>query len=467
MNKHQQALSSTGIAESLASFVVNFDLDKVPKEVIHRAKMCLLDAFGIGLASVNFEFAQKTAAGIHAIAGDGKFPVIGMDLKLPQRDAAHLNGTLIHGLDFDDTHGEAVVHTSASAAPTMLIAGLANNASGTKALSAFIIASECAGRIGAGARGGFHEKGFHPTGVVGAFGSTLGAGYLAGLSPKQLCDAQGIVLSQASGSMQFLDDGAWTKRNHPGWASFCAQTAVSMAKHGFFGPRDPYSGRFGLYPTHTKEGRAVSLDKITGRLGDYWEMMNIAFKPYPACHMTHAFADAVLAVKREHNLSASDIKHITALVHEGEQAVICIPEANKLKPQNSYDAQFSVHYVIAATFLREKFGLAELEDSVINDREILNLCSRISFEDDPDSAYPGYFSGAIRVETARGEIIEHREQINRGATENPLSDDDIKDKFFGNATLTVSKSQAKKLLNIVLELESEDGLDALAQTLTP
>lgn len=458
--------SGKSIAEQLAKFALNFDLNNVPQEVKHRAKMCLADAFGIGLASVNFDFGKKTAAGIHAIAGDGEFPVIGMNLKLPQRDAAHLNGTLIHGLDFDDTHGEAVVHTSASAAPTMLIAGLANLASGAQALSAFIIASESAGRIGAGARGGFHEKGFHPTGVVGAFGSTFGAGYLAGLDEQQLCDAQGIVLSQAGGNMQFLDDGAWTKRNHPGWASFCAQTAVSMAKHGFFGPRDPYCGRFGLYPTHTKDGRELALNKVTAGLNERWEMMNIAFKPYPACHMTHAFADAILAVKRQHNLTAADIKHITALVHEGEQTVICVPEENKLKPQNSYDAQFSVHYVIATTFLREKFGLAELEDDVICDPEILELCSRVSFADDPESAFPGYFSGAIEVETQDGTIIKHREQINRGATENPLSDADIEDKFFGNATLTISKSQAEQLLDIVMNLDKQDNLHYLAKALT-
>ena len=465
MNKPEQNISLNA-AQTLAGFVTEFNLSAVPEEVIKRAKLCLLDAFGIGLASVNYEFAKKTAAGIHSIAGNGEFPVIGMPLRLPQRDAARLNGTLIHGLDFDDTHGEAVVHTSASAAPTMLIAGLANQASGAEALSAFIIASECASRIGAGARGGFHEKGFHPTGVVGAFGSTLAAGYLAGLNEQQLCDAQGIVLSQAGGNMQFLDDGAWTKRNHPGWASFCAQTAVAMAKHGFFGPRDPYTGRYGLYPTHTKDGREVSVEKITRDLGDAWEMMNIAFKPYPACHMTHAYADAILALKKAHDLSVDDIEHITALVHEGEQSVICIPEENKLKPQNSYDAQFSVHYVIATTFLREKFGLAELEDEVISDPEILNLCAKVSFTDDPDSAYPGYFSGAIRLETRDGRTLEHREQINRGATENPLSDDDIKAKYYGNATLTISEQRADELLDIVMSIENESDLNRLSTALT-
>ena len=266
--------------------------------------------------------------------------------------------------------------------------------------------------------------------------------------------------------MQFLDDGAWTKRNHPGWASFCAQTAVAMAKHGFFGPRDPYAGRYGLYPTHTKDGREVSVEKITRDLGGAWEMMNIAFKPYPACHMTHAYADAILALKKAHDLTVDDIKHITALVHEGEQSVICIPEENKLKPQNSYDAQFSVHYVIATTFLREKFGLSELEDEVISDPEILNLCAKVSFTDDPDSAYPGYFSGAIQLDTRDGRTLEHREQINRGATENPLSDDDIKAKYYGNATLTISEQRADELLDIVMSIENESDLNRLSTALT-
>ena len=450
----------------LADFVCNFDLDDVPAAVIARAKLSILDAFGIGLASSQYAFAKTTAAALFELGGLGKFPVIGSDLRLPQRDAAHLNGTLIHGLDFDDTHSEAVVHTSASAVPTMLIAGLANGCSGRAALSAFIIGSECASRIGAAARGGFHEKGFHPTGVVGAFGSVLAAGYLYGLNREQLLDAQGIVLSKASGSMQFLDDGAWTKRNHPGWASVCAQTAAVMAKHGFFGPREPYFGRFGLFPAHTPDGRAINPGKLTDELGEQWEMLNIAFKPYPACHMTHAFADAALALKREHELVAEDIERIVAYVHPSEIPVICEPQKHKLRPQNSYDAQFSVNYLIAAAFLREQFGLAELEDDVISNPAILALCSKISYEPDPDSAYPDYFSGAVDIHTKDGRKLHHREQMNRGSAANPMSDDDIKDKFFDNATRTINAEDAKHVMRLVLELEHQPTLEPLAHALS-
>ncbi|MFT4562120.1 MAG: 2-methylcitrate dehydratase PrpD [Gammaproteobacteria bacterium] len=453
-------------AACFADFVHTFDIAGVPENVVARAKLSILDAFGIGLASKNYGFAKCATAAISELGGPGDFPIIGSNLRLPQRDAAHLNGLLIHGLDFDDTHSEAVVHTSASTVPTMFIAGLAQGASGAHALAAFIIGSECASRIGAAARGGFHHKGFHPTGVVGAFGSTLCAGYLYGLNPTQLCDAQGIVLSKAAGSMQFLDDGAWTKRSHPGWASVCAQTAVVMAKHAFFGPRDPYFGRYGLFPSHTQADTAINTHKLSADLGKRWEMLNIAFKPYPACHMTHAFADSALALKEKHNLKIEDIERIVAYVHENEIPVICEPAANKIRPQNSYDAQFSVNYLIAATFVRDRFGLAELADDALNDKEILSLCAKTSYRPDPDSAYPDYYSGAIDILTCDGRQLHHREQMNRGSAENPMSDQDIIDKFLGNASLTIDQAQAEKLMAIVLNIEHEPDLQQLANALT-
>lgn len=453
-------------AEAFANFAVEFDLARVPVETIARAKLSILDAFGIGLASPSYDFAKSITAALCELGGAGEFPVLGSDLSLPQRDAAHLNGTLIHGLDFDDTHTEAIVHTSASVVPTMWIAGLARRCSGRDALAAFIIGSECASRIGAAARGGFHEKGFHPTGVVGAFGAALTAGYLYGLDREQLLDAQGIVLSKASASLQFLDDGAWTKRNHPGWASVCGQTAAVMAKHGYFGPREPYLGRYGLYALHTHTGREINPAKLTDELGARWEMANIAFKPYPACHMTHAFADAALALKHEHGFDTEDIERIIAYVHEQEIPVICEPAANKVKPQNSYDAQFSVNYVIAAALVRDRFGLAELEDEVLADPAILALCKKTSYESDPDSAYPDYYSGAVDIHTRDGRCLHHREQQNRGSADKPMSEQDITHKYLDNATRSLPREQAEEAMRLVFELEHQENLAALTRALT-
>ena len=453
------------LSEALAGFVEGFDLDRVPAAVIAQAKLNMLDALGIGFASVGFPFAQRLAAALREIGGEGEFPVIGMDLRLSQRDSAHLNGTLIHGLDYDDTHSDAVVHTSCSAVPTMLATGLATEATGAKALGAFLIASEAASRIGAAARGGFHTKGFYPTGVVGSFGATLGAAYLYDLSGEQLLDAQGIVLSQAAASLQFLDDGAWTKRNHPAWASVCGQTAAMMAKHGYFGPRAPYEGRYGLFNLYMSDPGAAEPDRITDRLGEDWAMTGIAFKPYPACHFNHAFADSVLALKAGYGLAPADVKSMTAHIHEEQARVVCEPAANKKRPQNAYDAQFSVPYIMAASLARGRFTLDELEDQALGDPTILGLCAKSGYEIDPDSAYPTHYSGEVVIETTDGRTLRHREAINRGAAENPLSTADVEAKYFANATRTASRAQAERVQAAVMSLETAETLTPLAEAL--
>src|SRR5690606_22658369 len=150
--------------------------EQVPAAVLQRAKLHILDALGIGLASTTFDFAQHAANGVAALAGPGDLPVIGMALRLPLRDSVHLNGTLIHGLDFDDTHSGAVTHITASVWPTVLALALKEGADGRRALTAYLAGVETAARIGIAARGAFHAKGFHPTGLVGAFGCALAAG---------------------------------------------------------------------------------------------------------------------------------------------------------------------------------------------------------------------------------------------------------------------------------------------------
>lgn len=457
-----EAQADTTLSEALAAFAEGFDLDRVPPEVVERAKLTILDALGIAFASTGFDFAGKLAAALLEVGGEGVFPVIGMSLRLPQRDSAHLNGTLIHGLDFDDTHSGAVVHTTSSALPTMLAAGLAAGATGRRALGGFIVASEAASRIGAAVRGGFHQRGFHPTGVVGAFGAALGAGHILGLDRGQLRDAQGIVLSQAAASQQFLDDGAWTKRNHPGWASVCGQTAAAMARHGFFGPRRPYEGRYGLFNLYTRDPATVEQRRITEGLGRDWAMRGIAFKPYPACHFNHAFADAALALRETHGLTPRDVKRITARLHPDQVAVVCEPEANKRRPQNAYDAQFSVHYIMAAALARGRFTLAELGDEALADPAILDLCARAGYEIDPDSAYPTYYSGEVAIETADGRRLVHREAINRGSADNPVPVSEIEAKYLANATRAITADQADRVRDAVMGLDRAECLTALA-----
>jgi 2-methylcitrate dehydratase PrpD len=179
-------------------------------------------------------------------AGAGNTPVIGVATKLSMRDAMLMNGILIHGLDYDDTHAAGVIHATASTFPCALGSAAQTGLDGEALLTAYVAGMEVGTRLASVAKGGFHQVGFHPTGLIGAFACTLVAGRLFGLNAAQMAMAQGIALSVGSGSMEFLQDGAWTKRMHPGWAGVAGVTAATLARHGFKGPRATYEGRFGV-----------------------------------------------------------------------------------------------------------------------------------------------------------------------------------------------------------------------------
>lgn len=454
-------VESGSIAAQLAAFASDIQLSDVPAQVVERAKLHILDCLGIGLASTGFDFGQRTINAVSGLAGNGDFPVIGTPIRLPIRDAAFVNGTLIHGLDFDDTHSGGVIHASASALPTVMALGQREGSSGSDLLMAYLIGVESASRIATAANGGFHRVGFHPTGLVGAFGATLAAARIAGLTPSQMEHAQGVTLSMAAGSLEFLQDGAWTKRMHPGFAAANGILACTLARNGFIGPKKTYEGRYGLFASHLAQGQQPDLSLCTKDLGSTWEMLNVAIKPYAACHFNHAFADAALEIRKKHRFELSDIESIKALIGDGPDKVVCEPEANKRKPQNSYDAQFSTHYTIATALVRGRYTLAELEDDALNDPRAAALMQKTTYAIDPESAYPRYYSGEVIVKLKDGRELRHREAQNRGSDARPLTADEIIAKFRGNAERVVSAGRAQRLADAVLSLDHAETLDAL------
>lgn len=454
------------LARRIADWTVALDPSDIPEAVAGHAKLCLLDGLGTALAGLQKEHAQITLRAIRGLAGGGAHPVIGTELAFAPRDAALANGYLVHALDFDDTHSAAVTHTTASALPIMLAAGLESGVDGRGALAAFVLATEVSARIGAAARGRFHERGFHPTAVAGTFGATVAAARLVGLSPAQIAEAQGIVLSMAGGSFAFLENGAWTKRLHPGWACLSALTAVALAREGFQGAAHPYDGRFGLYALYASDGDRVDPEESFANLGRDWEVPNVAFKPIPACHLTHAFSDAAIALRAAHDLRPGDIARIEARAAPGIQPIVCDPIAEKRRPQSDYDAQFSLPYIVAASLARGRFTLDELEPATLTDPEILALCDRVTCMDDPESAYPEAYSGMLRLECADGRVLEHREQVHRGAAGNPISHADVEGKFYANATRTLPRDAATRVLEAVMTLDESPSLAELAAAIT-
>ena len=341
------------ISETLAGFAHDLAPAAIPAQVRERARHLMLDATGIAYASGRYEFAHKAMTAIAGLGGEGSVPVIGLPARLPPRDAALINGILVHGLDFDDTHTGGVIHATASLWPTVLATAYMRGASGAELLTAYVAGMEAATRLAAVGSGPFHQLGFHPTGLIGVFGCTLAAGTLMGLSPQALVMGQGIALSMASGSLEFLEDGAWTKRMHPGWAAQSGITAAALARQGFVGPSRAYEGRFGLFNAYLQAGiEPERWGRATAGLGEVWETMAVAVKPLPACHFTHACSDAALVLAKQHKFAVGDIERIKALVPAEVVKTVCEPVANKRRPANAYDAQFSIPYLVAASLVR-------------------------------------------------------------------------------------------------------------------
>jgi 2-methylcitrate dehydratase PrpD len=459
------AAAPPSLSQRLAAFAHGFELGAVPAEVLECARRCMLDALGIAFASTGFDFARRSAAGIAALTGPGEHVLIGMRDRWPLRDAALLNGILVHGLDYDDTHPASVVHASASALPTMLAAGWQARASGARSLAAYLLAIEADARLGQHAGGWWQKVGFHPTGVVGVFGSALAAGYLQGHDPQALAHAQGLALSMAAGSMEFLEDGSWTKRFHPGWAAASGLTAASLATHGFQSPLRAYEGRFGLYRAYLgPHAPDAALDPFAG-LGERWETLSVALKPYPVCHFNHACGDAALALRAEHGFDAADVVAVTARIHRNQMPVVCEPLAAKQRPQNEYDAKFSLPYFVAACLVRGRFTLEELEPASLGDPRILELCRRVTCEHDPQSAYPRYFSGGVTIELRDGRRLERHEGVNRGTDARPLTGAQVERKFFDNCERAIPRAQAQRVLEAVMALERAPDLGELCAAL--
>jgi 2-methylcitrate dehydratase PrpD len=304
-------------------------------------------------------------------------------------------------------------------------------------------------------KGGLHQIGFHPTGVVGAFAASLVAGKLMGLSAERLARAQGIALSFASGNLQFIEDGSWTKRLHPGWAAVSGITAAALGADDIPAPLEAYEGRFGLYRSHLPpaELSACDISLATAGLGSVWEIENVAVKPFPACHLVHACADAAIALHRE-GVDPARVQSVRALVPAGAVKLVCEPVAAKCRPKNEYDAKFSIPYAVASGLTRGRLGLAELAPEAFTEPHIQVLMDKVNYEVDDASTYPRHYSGEVVVTLEDGRTLARRVAVNRGNPERPLSNAEIEEKFFENCSLSLDERAARVIRDAVLGMES-------------
>lgn len=448
------------LSTHFARFVRDLGQQDIPPDVLERGRLLLLDAVGVALAAGSEDFTLQALNGIVPLSDGGSVPIIGLPHRLGARDAALVNGLLIHGLDFDDTFLDSLLHPTASLLPTVLAVGHKFNCPALAILHAYIGSLEVLGRLGAIAGPRLVEAGQHPTSVIGIFGATLAAGKLMGLTVPELVMAQGLALAMASGTIGSAAVGASNKRLHPGLAAQSAITAATLAKSGMMGHPRPYDGPSGLFRNfeQSEESITTELNECIETLGTLWRTRSVAIKPIPACHHNHAVSDAAVALRNKFNIRPDDITNITALVPEGIIHAVCEPIETKRKPVNSYSAQFSLPYVVAASFIRGRFGFEELEPESINDPAILELAAKVSYQIDGNTTYPVHRTGELIVTLKEGTTFRHREAINRGHPDRPLSSSDIEAKFYANAGMSRTRREADQIAGAVLTLGSaQDG----------
>jgi 2-methylcitrate dehydratase PrpD len=319
------------LAQRLAAFAASLSFDALPDEVVASVRLRALDVLGIALASSRGDWARA----VHALAGDrgGECTVVGAARSAPLPLAILINGTLAHGLDYDDTHAASITHASAVILPTVLAVAEARELDGRTAITAAVAGYEAITRVGMAASGVFHARGWHATAVCGAFGAAVAAGVCEGLDAAQLTAALGLAGSFASGVMEHLEDGSWVKRLHPGWAGHSGALAASLARGGVPGPATILEGRFGLYRTFVNtEPDPRPFDT----LGREWEILRVGYKPYPCCHLNHAYLDCALELRSSAGVSADAIEHIECRVPAGEVPIVCEPVDVKRRPRTSY-----------------------------------------------------------------------------------------------------------------------------------
>lgn len=455
----------TTIAERLAERALSLSYEDIPETVLEHAKLHLLDSLGVALAAAATEAGKGITRAARSLGAGDECTVIGASERLPAPSAALVNGALIHGLEYDDTHTGSIIHGSSVVVPGVLAAVEENGASGKELLTSLVLGWETVIRLGLVAPGAFQARGFHTTGVCGGFASALIAGRLAGLSTSRLTSALGIAGSQASGLFEYVVGGASVKSVHPGWAAHNGIVATRLANHGVSGPETVFEGSFGFYNTHTDRApEELPLHDLYRDVGERWYTTEMSYKPYPCCHFNHAFLDCAAQLVSE-GLKAEEVEEVVCRVAPEIVPVVCEPRGAKASPRSGYEARFSLPYSVAAMLCHDEVGLDTFSDENVADGRLLELARLVRYETAPNTGFPEVFPGSVEVRTRNGRKLSRKVEVNRGGPRNPMPEGEILQKFRDNALRTLRPHDVERLLEAVRRLEETDSPRSLCEPL--
>jgi 2-methylcitrate dehydratase PrpD len=423
--------------------------DDLPKAVVAAVKQEILDSLATALGGSSKAGVGELVDMVKEWGGAKQSTVIAHGFKCPAPNAAQVNGTMIHALDYDDGHQTALVHIGCVTVSTAFAAAeRVGKVSGKELITAIALGGDFMSRLGLANRPGSSalSSGWHPTTLFGFLGAAAIAGRIFGLNPDKMINAIGLAYHQCGGAGSGVADGALAKRMGPGLAAKAGLTSALMAERGITGERDALEGKAGIFKTYM--GGDYDPKVLTADLGQRFEVVNIGDKPYPCCGLTHACIDAALLLKSKHDIETDKIKSITVY---GGQAVYDLSQPSEVKnnPRTIIDAQFSVPYVVAVALVKGKVTVDDFTEESIKRMEILDVAQKVSGKLVPAMNRHGVGPGGVTITLQDGR--EYKEEVEHclGSVERPMTFEDVTRKFRECATCALKPLPATKVEKVI------------------
>jgi 2-methylcitrate dehydratase PrpD len=441
-----------GITQDLTKFCSELKFCQLPEEGVDRVKYLFLDFIGVAIRGARSESSKSMYRFIREM-GKGNGVIIGTKDKAPHIYSALANGTAGHAIEMDDVNNESSLHPGVVVFPTALATSEIGGASGKKFIEAVVLGYEVMIRLGkAIGPENSYQRGFHPTGTCGTLGASVTASKLLGLKKDGMVSAMGIAGSQASGSMEYLAQGAWTKRFHAGWAAHSGMIAVLLARKGFKGPTSIIEGRDGFLHAYSNGADAT---KVLEGIGSGFEILLTSVKPHACCRYMQPPIDGVLKIAKENDLRPDQVEKIRVGILKAGAHLIAEPAEKKYSPQSIVDAQFSMPFGAAVAVLYRKAGLGEFHLSKIGSEEVKRMMRRVECVIDPDldETFPKQWCATAEVFTKDGKRYFTKIEYCKGDPENPLSWEELIEKFHDLSGRFWTKERRVKVVEQVRNFE--------------
>lgn len=452
-----------GVTRNVAKFYAELDYESLSPQTVDNAKYFCLDYLAMALRGASSDSSLVMQRGVSALTGAGDSLIMGTSQKATPQYAALANGTAAHSLEMDDTSNDASMHPGAVAYPAAFACGDIANVSGRDFIAAVTVGYDLMVRLGHTLDPRKHYgRGFHPTGTCGTFGAALIASRLRGLDAQHTAWALGIAGSQAAGSHQYLADGAWTKRMHPGWAAHNGIVAATLANEGFTGPMEIIEGRSGFIHAYSDDADAA---QVSTGLGESFYINKIGIKPHSCCRYNQGPIDCILGMAQEHSLQATDVEKVTVGMLEAGWDIVAAPEERKQNPRSLVEAQFSMPFSAAVALLYGQVSLNEYTEEILTAPQVKDLMARVQCVQDPalEVNYPSMWPAWVEMETRDGRTLKSEVQYPKGDSENPLSWDELKEKFRVLTAPVIPADKQDEIISTVESLEHLEDIRVLAR----